>query len=176
MIQENKCIYFYLFWSWSHGTCVHICWILTMWCVCVFLLPPVVTFQALTSDMKQTNIRTSVCGCLPLKLGCIAFIFFSYAQAEIQLTVLFYLSRIRAGHKQMVLLNVGQVEPFCWDLWRNYYNGTLLLRLLHGVYWVIQRSWFARVNALCNLSHKKSREVTAHFRASFWVGVASRCV
>ena len=26
-------------------------------------------------------------------------------------------------------------------------------------YWAIQRSWFARVNALCNLSRKKSREV-----------------
>ena len=35
------------------------------------------------------------------------------------------------------------------------------------VYWAIQRSWFARVNALCNLSRKKSREVAAHFRADF---------
>ena len=43
-------------------------------------------------------------------------------------------------------------------------------------YWAIQRSWFARVNALCNLSRKKSREVAAHFWADFWVGVASRCV
>ena len=34
-------------------------------------------------------------------------------------------------------------------------------------YWAIQRSWFARVNALCNLSRKKSREVAAHFRADF---------
>ena len=46
--------------------------------------------------------------------------------------------------------------------------------------WAIQRSWFARVNALCNLSRKKSRkksrEVAAHFRADFWAGVASRCV
>ena len=32
-------------------------------------------------------------------------------------------------------------------------------------YWAIQQSWFARVNALCNLSRKKSREVAAHFRA-----------
>ena len=44
------------------------------------------------------------------------------------------------------------------------------------LYWAIQRSWFARVNALCNLSQKKSREVAVHFRADFWVGVASRCV
>ena len=43
-------------------------------------------------------------------------------------------------------------------------------------YWAIQRSWFARVNALCNLSRKKSREVAAHFRADLRVGVASRCV
>ena len=34
-------------------------------------------------------------------------------------------------------------------------------------YSAIQRSWFARVNALCNLSRKKSREVAAHFRADF---------
>ena len=27
------------------------------------------------------------------------------------------------------------------------------------LYWAIQQSWFARVNALCNLSRKKSREV-----------------
>ena len=30
-------------------------------------------------------------------------------------------------------------------------------------YWAIQQSWFARVNAPCNLSHKMSREVAAHF-------------
>ena len=29
------------------------------------------------------------------------------------------------------------------------------------VYWAIQRSWFARVNALRNLSRKKSRKVVA---------------
>ena len=44
------------------------------------------------------------------------------------------------------------------------------------MYWAIQRSWFARVNALCNLLRKKSWEVAVHFRADFWVGVASRCV
>ena len=45
-------------------------------------------------------------------------------------------------------------------------------------HWAIRRSWFANalVNALCNLSRKKSREVAAHFRADFWVGVALRCV
>ena len=35
------------------------------------------------------------------------------------------------------------------------------------VCYAIRRSWFARVNALCNLSRKKSREVAAHFRADF---------
>ena len=30
-----------------------------------------------------------------------------------------------------------------------------------GSYWAVQWSWFARVNALCNLSCKKSREVAA---------------
>ena len=39
-------------------------------------------------------------------------------------------------------------------------------RRIHD-YWAIQRSWCARVNALCNLSRKKSREVAAHFRADF---------
>ena len=43
-------------------------------------------------------------------------------------------------------------------------------------YWAIQWSWFARVNVLCNLSRKKLREITAHFRADFWVGIASHCV
>ena len=41
------------------------------------------------------------------------------------------------------------------------------LRYRHYMYWVIQRSWFARVNALCNLSRKKSQEVAAHFLADF---------
>ena len=39
--------------------------------------------------------------------------------------------------------------------------------LERSVHWAIQQSWFARVNALCNLSRKKSREVTVHFRADF---------
>ena len=44
-----------------------------------------------------------------------------------------------------------------------------MLGAVDQFYWAIQRSWFARarVNALCNLSRKKSREVTAHFRADF---------
>ena len=45
-----------------------------------------------------------------------------------------------------------------------------------GPYWAIQHSWLTRVNALCNLSRKKSWEVAVDFRAGFWVGVASRCV
>ena len=56
--------------------------------------------------------------------------------------------------------------------------GSALLFFCRGgwEYWAIQRSWFARVNVLCNLSRKMSREVAAHFRADFGVGVASRCV
>ena len=33
--------------------------------------------------------------------------------------------------------------------------------IVHLIYWVVQGSWFARVNALCNLSHKKSWKVAA---------------
>ena len=40
-------------------------------------------------------------------------------------------------------------------------------------YWAIQRSWFARVNALCNLSRKKSpREVAAQLPGRF---LSRRC-
>ena len=35
------------------------------------------------------------------------------------------------------------------------------LSLYQQLYWVVQQSWFARVNALCNLSYKKLQEVTA---------------
>ena len=34
-------------------------------------------------------------------------------------------------------------------------------------YWAVQWSWFARVNALCNLSRKKSREVAASLPGRF---------
>ena len=47
---------------------------------------------------------------------------------------------------------------------------------LGASYRVIQRSWFAKVNVICNLLRKKLREVAVHFRADFWVGFASRCV
>ena len=43
----------------------------------------------------------------------------------------------------------------------------IVLQVEHPQYWAIQLSWFARVNALCNLSRKKSREVISHFRADF---------
>ena len=66
---------------------------------------------------------------------------------------------------------------FCYKKTASYTRKVLSLFVFsHSYYWAIQRSWFARVNAFCNLSAKKSREVTAHFRANFWVGVASRCV
>ena len=50
------------------------------------------------------------------------------------------------------------------------------IQVFSECYWTIQRSRFARVKALCNLSWKKMREATVHFRADFWVGVASLCV
>ena len=62
----------------------------------------------------------------------------------------------------------------CTDLSQENKMHTSQHHCIH--YWAIQRSWFARVNALWNPSRKKSREVAAHFRADFWVGVASLCV
>ena len=38
---------------------------------------------------------------------------------------------------------------------------------LNNCYWAVQWSWFARVNALCNLSRKKSREVAASLPGRF---------
>ena len=35
------------------------------------------------------------------------------------------------------------------------------------LYWLVQWSWFAQVIALCNLSHKKSREVAASLPCQF---------
>ena len=40
------------------------------------------------------------------------------------------------------------------------------------LYWVVQWSWFAQVNALCNLSCKKSREVAASLPGQF---LSRRC-
>ena len=36
-----------------------------------------------------------------------------------------------------------------------------IMSLTSSLCWAIQRSWFSRVNALCNLSRKKSRKVAA---------------
>ena len=47
-----------------------------------------------------------------------------------------------------------------------------LLRELLWCYWAVQSSWFARVNALCNLSRKKSREVAASLPGRF---LSRRC-
>ena len=44
--------------------------------------------------------------------------------------------------------------------------------LLAGTYWAVQWSWFARVNALCNFSCKKSREVIASLPGQF---LSRRC-
>ena len=50
-------------------------------------------------------------------------------------------------------------------------SGSVLGPLLFVLYWVVQWSWFAWVNALCNLSHKKLWEVTASLPGWF----LSRC-
>ena len=47
------------------------------------------------------------------------------------------------------------------------FNNSLSFQIPRSTIRAIQRSWFARVNALCNFSRKKSREVAAHFRADF---------
>ena len=39
-------------------------------------------------------------------------------------------------------------------------------------YWAVQRRWFARVNALCNLSGKKTREIAASLPGRF---LSRRC-
>ena len=49
----------------------------------------------------------------------------------------------------------------CWHIHISVHS------VLRQCYWAIQRSWFARVNALCNLSRKKLQEVAAHFWADF---------
>ena len=50
------------------------------------------------------------------------------------------------------------------------------LTFAHGpviiIYWAVQWSWFARVNALCNLSRKKSREAAASLPGRF---LSRRC-
>ena len=42
-----------------------------------------------------------------------------------------------------------------------------LFGLCVDLYWAVQRNWFARVNALCNLSRKKLREVAASLPGRF---------
>ena len=41
------------------------------------------------------------------------------------------------------------------------------LKKLNRCYWAVQWSWFAQVNALCNLLRKKSREVAASLLGQF---------
>ena len=56
---------------------------------------------------------------------------------------------------------------FAWSVW------TILPEVLSSyTCWAGQWSWFARANALCNLSHKKSREVVASLPGWF---LSRRC-
>ena len=43
----------------------------------------------------------------------------------------------------------------------SFNEGDIIDIVSEGQYWAIRQSWFARVNALCNLSRRKSQEVTA---------------
>ena len=56
---------------------------------------------------------------------------------------------------------------FAWSMW-------IFLPEVLSSYtcWAVQWSWFARANALCNLSHKKSREVVASLPGWF---LSRRC-
>ena len=67
---------------------------------------------------------------------------------------------------QTIILEAKCILTMIWTR-----KGTCISPKAVSAYWAIQRSWFARVNELCNLLSKKSREVAAHFRANFWVGV-----
>ena len=61
---------------------------------------------------------------------------------------------------------------FCmYNLWPHYIHHTTLHYTTQH-YWAVQWSWFARVNALCNLSRKKSREVAASLPGRF---LSRRC-
>ena len=51
--------------------------------------------------------------------------------------------------------------------YQSWIDSSLLFLDLDAHYWVVQWSWFARVNALCILSHKKSQEVAASLLGQF---------
>ena len=54
------------------------------------------------------------------------------------------------------------VQPFSPVVeWLAIWTGVIVNAWFTITYWAVQWSWFARVNALCNLSRKKSREVAA---------------
>ena len=78
----------------------------------------------------------------------------------------------RKKERKTTTNNKGNIFPLSQCIWyAEMYSYTHFFLFLCGwnnkllIYWAIQRSWFARVNALCNLSRKTSREVAAHFRA-----------
>ena len=86
-------------------------------------------------------------------------------------------SKFKTAQQQTILISETLLDRiiFVTEM-RCKINSSSHVQIWSVGYWAIQRSWFSRVNALCNLSRKKSQEVAAHFRADFWVGVASRCV
>ena len=86
---------------------------------------------------------------------CLSFVVFAFDLAWVAVWVYSLELRILVP---MVFVVVVVVELVIYK----YYG---LSRFF--VYWAIQRNWLVRVNALCNLSRKMSREVAAHFRADF---------
>ena len=59
----------------------------------------------------------------------------------------------------------------CQCMWHLFMHVTPIYTLT-PTSWVVQWSWFAWVNALCNLSCKKSQEVAASFQGQF---LSSHC-
>ena len=83
--------------------------------------------------------------------------------------------------KVAILILVPVTADLCWFKQEIIVYKIKIRWKLHGLtnngywlvaYWAVQWSWFARVNALCNLSRKKSREVAASLPGRF---LSRRC-
>ena len=61
---------------------------------------------------------------------------------------------------------LSPLEAIQWRAWVSASTCIVKLQVLR-LYWAVQWSWFARVNALCNLSRKKLREVAASLPGRF---------
>ena len=78
----------------------------------------------------------------------------------------------RHNYNRSKLKKVGKYLPFfssspsCWLVWGKLFFVVAVVNFFGFLlpYWEIQQSWFAGVNALCNLLRKTLWEVTAHSR------------